>query len=78
MCFAFTLSQSGFYTFFCLTCFCLFCFSYKKFKKKLKNKKKYKNSVCFVYIGTCIPWMAIETKFFELCIFCRLDEHLYV
>ena len=46
--------------------------------KKMKNqrKKKYKNSV-FVYIGTCVPWMAIETKFSKLCIFCSLDEHLY-
>ena len=40
--------------------------------------RKYKNSMCFVYIGTCVPWMAIETKFSKLCIFCDLDEHLYV
>ena len=33
--------------------------------------------MCFVYIGTCVPWMAIETKFSKLCIFCSLDEHLY-
>ena len=39
--------------------------------------RKYKNSMCFVYIGTCVPWMAIETKFSKLCIFCDLDEHLY-
>ena len=44
--------------------------------KKLK-KKKYKSSVCYVYIGTCVPWMAIETKFSKLCIFCSLNEHLY-
>ena len=31
----------------------------------------------FVYIGTCVPWMAIETKFSKLYIFCSLDEHLY-
>ena len=31
----------------------------------------------FVYIGSCVPWMAIETKFSKLCIFCSLDEHLY-
>ena len=48
---------------------------------KIKNKKiekleKYKNSVCFVYIGTCVPLMAIEAKFSKLCIFCSLDEHL--
>ena len=30
----------------------------------------------FVYIGTCVPWMAIETKFSKLCIVCSLDEHL--
>ena len=33
--------------------------------------------MCFVYIGTCVPWMAIETKFSKLCIFFNLDEHLY-
>ena len=33
--------------------------------------------MCFVYIGTCVPWMAIKTKFSKLCIFCSLDEHLY-
>ena len=32
--------------------------------------------MCFVYIGTCVPWIAIETNFFKLCIICRLDEHL--
>ena len=30
-----------------------------------------------MYIGTYVPWMAIETKFSKLCIFCNLDEHLY-
>ena len=33
--------------------------------------------MCYVYIGTCVPWMTIETKFSKLCIFCNLDEHLY-
>ena len=33
--------------------------------------------MCYVYIGTCVPWMAIETKFSKFCIFCSLDEHLY-
>ena len=42
----------------------------------LKNQKNTK-MVCFVYIGTCVPWMAIEIKFSKLCIFCNLDEHLY-
>ena len=31
----------------------------------------------FVYIGTYVPWMAIETKFSKFCISCNLDEHLY-
>ena len=44
--------------------------------KELKNQKNTK-TMCFVYIGTCVPWMDIETKFSKLCIFCSLDEHLY-
>ena len=44
--------------------------------KKIKNKK-YKNSVCFVYIDSCVPWMTIETKFSKLCISCGLEENLY-
>ena len=31
----------------------------------------------FVYIGACVSWMAIETKFSKLCIICNLDELLY-
>ena len=42
----------------------------------MENQKNTK-TVCFVYIGTCVPWMAIETKFSKFCIFCSLDEHLY-
>ena len=30
-----------------------------------------------MYIGSCVPWTAIEIKFSKLCIFCSLDEHLY-
>ena len=45
--------------------------------KKIEKLEKYKNSVCYVYIGTCVPWMAIETKFSKLCIVCNLDEHPY-
>ena len=56
--------------------FDLFSF-FIKIKKKIEKLEKYKNSVCFVYIGTCVPWMAIEAKFSKLCIFCSLDEHLY-
>ena len=57
--------------------FALFCFIYKKNKKKIEKSKKYKNCICFVYIGTCVPWMAIKTKFSKFCISCSLDEHLY-
>ena len=32
--------------------------------------------MCVVYISTCVPWMAIETKFSKFCISCNLDEHL--
>ena len=80
MCFAFILSQSSFYALLCLTCVCvvilsiLLCFVFHI--KKIEKLEKYKNSVCFVYIGTCVPWMAIETKFSKLCISCSLDEHL--
>ena len=56
----------------------LLCFVFDiKIKKKNEKSEKYKNSVCFVYIGTCVPWMAIEIKFSKLCISCSLDEHLY-
>ena len=47
------------------------------FIKKNEKSEKYKNSVRFVYIDTCVPWMAIETKSSKLCIVCSLDEHLY-
>ena len=60
---------------FLFVCF-QFCFVLFLIKKNEKSEK-YKNNVCFVYIGTCVPWMAIETKFSKLCIFCNLDEHLY-
>ena len=66
-----------FFYFFYLFLFYLFfiLFSLKKYKKNLKNKNNTK-TVCFVYIGTYVPWMAIETKFSKLCIICILDEHL--
>ena len=57
--------------------FSLFCFSYKKIKKNFEKSEKYKSSVFFVYIDTCVPWMAIETKFSKLFISCSLDEHLH-
>ena len=78
VCFAFKLWVS------LVLCFALFnmflfvfSFVYFIFHIKIEKSEKYKNSVCFVYIGTCVPWMAIETKFSKLCIFCSLDEHLY-
>ena len=46
-------------------------------RKKIEKSEKYKNSVCFVCIGTCVPWMAIETKFSKFCIIYSLEEHLY-
>ena len=54
-------------------CFILFFIKIKKIEKS----EKYKNSVCFVYIGTCVSWMTIEIKFSKLYISCSLDEHLY-
>ena len=82
MCFAFILSQSSFS---CFSLFNMFLFVYSfvyfvfdiKIKKKIDKLEKFKNSVCYVYIGTCVPWMDTETNFSKLCIFCSLDEHLY-
>ena len=56
---------------------CFFSFVYILINFFFEKLEKYKKSVCFVYIGTCVPWMAIETKFSKLCIICSLDEHLY-
>ena len=76
---AFIHMHISFHAFMLFVCFCLviqslFCLF---FKIKREKSEKYKNNMCFVYIGTCVPWMAIETKFFKLCISCSLDEHLY-
>ena len=57
----------------CFSVLFIYLFIFLNFEKS----EKYKNSVCFVYIGTCVPWMAIETKFSKICIICNLDEHLY-
>ena len=46
--------------------FYYFVFQYKN-KKKIEKSEKYKNNVCFMYFGTSVPWMAIETKFSKLC-----------
>ena len=68
----------------CFVLFNMFLFVYFQFlfilfwkKKIFETSEKYKNSVCYVYICTCVPWMAIETKFSKFCVFCSLDEHLY-
>ena len=65
--FCFIVSQFSFYALHCLTCFCWLFFNFASFfsYKKIEKSKKYKNSVCFVYIGTCVPWMAIERKWFS-------------
>ena len=57
--------------------FVVFSFIFFFHIKKIEKSEKYKNSVCFVYIGTCVPWMAIETKFSKFRTFYNLDEHLY-
>ena len=69
----------------CFTLFNMFLFIYFQFlfilffkKEKEKEKsEKYKNSVCYVYFSTCVPWMTIETKFSKFCFSCSLDEHFY-
>ena len=73
------LSQSSFMLCFVFVLFLFFFFSilaFFSYKNKNKNWKIQKQYM-FVYIGTNVPWMAIETKFSKLCIFCSLDEHLY-
>ena len=76
------LSQSSFMH--CFVLFNMFLFGYFSVVfyfifhiKKIEKSEKYKNSMCFVYIGTCVPWITIETKFSKFCIFCSFDEHLY-
>ena len=55
--------------------FSLFFVCFSKTKKEKKKKKK--KEVCvFVYVGTCVPLMVIETKFSKLYISCSLYEHL--
>ena len=43
-------------------------------KKKIKKIQK---QCVFVHISTCVPWMAIKTKFSKFCIIYSLEEHLY-
>ena len=78
-CFYFESVQFLYFTLFNMFLFFFFLsFVYFFFNiKKIEKLEKYKNNVCFVYIGTYVSWMAIETKFSELCIFYSLDEHLY-
>ena len=82
VCFAFLfLSQSSFmlcvYLYVFVLFVCLFCFVlfYVAFHKKKKNWKIQKLCV-YMYIGACVPWMVIETKFSKLCISYNLDVHL--
>ena len=64
------------------SCFCLvvfqflLIFAFHKNKFFLKKIRKIQKQCVFMYIGTCVSLMAIETKFSKLCIFCSLDEHL--
>ena len=57
--------------------FNFFLYFYMKNKTNWKIKKKIQKQCVLVYIGTCVPWLAIETKFSKIYIFCSLDEHLY-
>ena len=43
----------------------------------MKNQKNTKIVCVCVHRYLCVPWIAIETKFSKLCVFCSLDEHLY-
>ena len=59
----------------CIALFNMFLFVYFSvlpyfvfIKKKWKIRKIQKQCV-FVYIGTCVPWMAIETKFLNFVSF---------
>ena len=56
-----------------------FFYFFYRFQEKKNNKKieKIQKQCMFVYISTCVPWMANETRFLKLCIFCSLDEHLH-
>ena len=66
---------SALFNMFLFVCF-QFCFFFFIKIKKIEKLENYKNNVCFVYIGTCVLLMAIETNFSKFCIFCSLDEHL--
>ena len=55
------LSQSSCHAL--LVCLFLLCFMFYFLFIFLKKSEKYKNSVCFVYTITCVPWMTFETKF---------------
>ena len=55
----------------------LFYFVFHLKIKKIEKLENIQKQCVFVYIDTCVPWMAIEIKFSKLCIFCSLDEHLY-
>ena len=63
------LCIASFKMFFFVFCFFFFQFLFILFFIKKNEIRKIQKQCMFVYIGTCIPWMTIETKFSELCIF---------
>ena len=64
--FSFTLCVFSFMFLFWLFSNLLYFF-FKK-KKKMKNNKNTK-TVCVVYFGTCVSWMAFEIKFLNFVSF---------
>ena len=75
--FLFWVSPVLYFVLFNMFLFVYFQFINKKIKKKKEKLEKYKNNVCFVYIGIYVRWMVIEKTFSKLCVFCSLDERLY-
>ena len=57
--------------------FCLVAFQFLHYLFFIKKKieKNIQKQCVVVYIGTCVLWMAIETKFSKLCISYSLDGH---
>ena len=60
MCFAFMFWVSLVFMLYLFNMFLFGYFSVLLFfflcKKKIEKSEKYKNSVCYVYFGTCVPW----------------------
>ena len=66
----------AFFNLFLFVFFLVLVYFFFSYKKNWKIRKIQKQCV-FVYISTCVPWMAIETKFSKFCILCNLNEHIY-